>query len=398
MMRVRRNASGRINSTALFVALAIIVAAVIAGARPAQATPIFAERYGFKCTQCHSVIPELNAFGEHFRRAGFNLPNVPRHAEFPLVLRFQETYAKDLLPSQTRRFNALAIAISTANFGGDRSYSYFARYFFGSQGAPGSLYYGWVQHVDPSSGFFERLGLFGLPLIQNATQRLDTITPQPAYTYSVGHSDANFATPRLGALLGQRNDREDIEVAVAFDEYHGAAYGVPAPPSDLAQRFAGPEVFASATFQIAHGLQAGVLGLEGARGFQSRSSAFSFTDRYQREGVQAQWSGKRFDVYAQQLWGRDENSDGFGNAAASSGGFVTVKYRPTLHSYVGVRYDAAADPFASRDITYYAAFAPSIHARFVIERVQPIGTGFATTSAQILFALPFERKGATGPP
>jgi hypothetical protein len=377
--------------------LALVLAAAMLAPAPATATPIFAQRYRFKCTVCHTVIPELNSFGEHFRNSGFNIPDAPRHGYFPLVLRFQESYVKDLLPSQTRRFNALAILISTANFGKDNSYSYFARYFFGSQGAPGSLYYAYVQHVSQHNGVFERLGEFNLPVIQNATQRLDALTPQEAYTYTVGHNDANFTTPRWGAEFGQRDDRTDFEIALSFDEYRGAAYGVPAPPSDLNQSFAGPEVFASAKIQASRGLYVGGLGMAGARLFQSRTSGLSFTDHYEREGVQAEWESQRLRVFAQQLWGRDDNPDGFGTVTGSSGGFVTVKYYPIPHGYLGIRYDAVANPFAKRDFVYYLAFAPTIHARFVLEQFQPIGPGFAQTSAQVLFAVPFEGRGATGP-
>ncbi|MBV8171783.1 MAG: hypothetical protein JO219_07620, partial [Candidatus Eremiobacteraeota bacterium] len=283
------------------------------------------------------------------------------------------------------------------NFGKDQSYSYFARYFFGSQGAPGSLYYAYVQHVHASTGAFERIGEFNLPLIQNATQRLDTLTPQEAYTYTVGHNDANFTTPRWGVNFGQRTDRLDVEVAASFDEYRGAAYGVPAPPSDFAQSFAGPEVFATANEQIAPGLRVGALGLSGARLFQSRSSGASFTDRYEREGVEVQWQWRRVDLYAQQLWGQDDDSDGFNHVTGSSGGFVTLKYYPVPHAYVGVRYDAVANPFVTRDFVYYLAFAPTMHARFLIEQFQPVGPGFANTSAQILIALPFEGRNAKGP-
>ena len=53
----------------LFVALACA---------PARAIPIFAQRYHFKCGQCHSVLPELNAFGNYFRSHGYRLP-LPEH-------------------------------------------------------------------------------------------------------------------------------------------------------------------------------------------------------------------------------------------------------------------------------------------------------------------------------
>ena len=378
-------------------ATAIAAVIVALAAHPASATPIFAQRYGFKCSVCHTVVPELNPFGEHFRKAGFNIPNAPRHGYFPLVLRFQESYVKELLPSQTRRFNALAILVSTANFGKDNSYSYYARYFFGSQGAAGSLYYAYVQQVNQRSGVFERVGLYNLPLIQNATQRLDDLTAPPVYTYTVGQNSANFTTPRWGAQFGQRNDRVDIEGALSFDEYHGAAYGVPAPPSDFNQRFVGPELFTSATFALSPGFQAGGLFLDGRRTFQSRSTGFAYDDIYDREGVQAAWWSERFSAYAQQIWGSDSNADGLGHGQASSGGFVTLKYRPTPHTYIGIRYDAAANPVAARDFVYYLAVAPTMHARFVVERLQPVGGGSPTTGAQLLLALPFERKGSEGP-
>jgi hypothetical protein len=392
--------SARVSAARQAVAAIVSLVAFVALTHmQAEATPIFAQRYGFKCTVCHSVIPELNSFGEHFRRSGFNIPDAPRKGYLPLVLRFQETYMKDLAPAQTRRFNALAILISTANFGRDQSFSYFARYFFGSQGAPGSLYYAYAQHVAPQTGVFERLGQSNLPLIANATQRLDTITPQPVYTYTVGHDSANFATPRLGVLLGRRNDRQDIEFAASFDEYHGAAYGAPTPPGDLIESFSRPELFASATLEVAHGVRAGVLGLSGDRLFRSRKTSLAFHDAYTREGVQASWTSRRFDLVAQQVWGHDTNADGFGDPQASSGGFVTLKYRPTEHAYVGVRYDAAANPFAARDLDFYAVFAPSIHARIVLEHVQPVGPahGAQATNVQLLFAVPFEGRGASGP-
>lgn len=377
------------------IALALAATAVMVRPAPATAVPIFAERYGFKCTQCHTAVPELNAFGEHFRQAGYRLPNVPQHHVFPLALRLQDVWNQNLPGSQTRRFNALAFAISTGNFGRNEEYSYFTRYIFGSQGAAGSLYYAFAQHVTPDSGTFTRLGLFGLPLIANATQRLDTITPQPVYTYTIAHNAANLATPRLGLNFGKRNDREDLEVAVSFDEYHGAAYGAPAPPSEFAQSFTRPEIFANATFAVAPGLQIGALGLDGERTFTSRISNNSYSDVYYRDGAQFAWTSAshRFEFLGQQVWGHDDNTDGFLTPASSSGGFLNFKYRPAHNAYVGIRYDASANPFATRAMDFYAVLAPTIHARLVLEHVRPLGSGGtgSNTNVQLLFALPFEK-------
>jgi hypothetical protein len=56
-----------------------------------------------------------------------------------------------------------------------------------------------------------------------------------------------------------------------------------------------------------------------------------------------------------------------------------------------VRYDAAANPFATRDWDFYGAFAPTVHSRFLLEYIRPIAQPGASTqlNAQVLFALPF---------
>ncbi|HET6400738.1 MAG TPA: hypothetical protein VFH95_04990 [Candidatus Kapabacteria bacterium] len=40
-----------------------------------SAMPIFARKYGFKCSYCHTTIPRLNETGFRFRAAGFRLPS-----------------------------------------------------------------------------------------------------------------------------------------------------------------------------------------------------------------------------------------------------------------------------------------------------------------------------------
>ena len=381
------------NARALVAATVLAAVVALACGRPAYAVPIFAERYGFSCTQCHTAVPDLNAFGNAFRKAGFRLPKVEQHRDFPFALRFQDTWTKDLLPSQSRRFNNLLVLMSSANFGRDGEYSYFARYLFGSQGAAGSLYFAFGQHVD-DRGHTVKLGLYDLGTIVQATQRNDTITPPIAYTESVGHSSANFTTPRLGVMFGDLNQKEDVELSVSFDEYHGAAYGAPAPPSDLAQSFAKPEVFGTATFQVDPGLKIGALGMLGDRNFVSRSTGATFQDGYGREGVQAEWASDRWDLVGQQLWGRDANPDGFGSATGFSGGFLDLKYRPTRHSYLAVRYDAAANPYSSRQWDFYGVAAPTADSRVVLELVKFIDRpgAISVESAQLLFAVPWAKR------
>jgi hypothetical protein len=61
-------ARGRLKVTGLLVLL-------MAGFAPeAQAIPAFARKYGTSCTTCHVAIPKRNAFGEAFRRNGYQIP------------------------------------------------------------------------------------------------------------------------------------------------------------------------------------------------------------------------------------------------------------------------------------------------------------------------------------
>jgi len=67
--------------------LAIAVALFVLGAQPAQAIPIFAQRYHLECGACHSVLPELNSFGLAFRARGYRLP-LPQHGTTILAMRY----------------------------------------------------------------------------------------------------------------------------------------------------------------------------------------------------------------------------------------------------------------------------------------------------------------------
>jgi len=66
---------------------------VVLACAPASAIPIFAQRYHMRCGQCHSVLPELNAFGNYFRSHGYRLP-LPEHGTTVFALRYQLEYDK----------------------------------------------------------------------------------------------------------------------------------------------------------------------------------------------------------------------------------------------------------------------------------------------------------------
>jgi hypothetical protein len=117
----------------------------------------------------------------------------------------------------------------------------------------------------------------------------------------------------------------------------------------------------------------------------------TFSDSYQRAGVLAKLTVRNIDLQAEQWWGTDLNSDGFGTRTGSSGGYARLKYYVTPHAYLGVRYDAQAVPFISRDFVYYAAFHVTQHARLLIQQFQPVG-GPGRLGAALTVGFPWPPK------
>ena len=84
-----------------FVGAALALLAAAFSCAPARAIPIFAQRYHFKCGQCHSVLPELNAFGNYFRSHGYRLP-LPEYGTTIFAIRYQLEYDKQPAPDSPR--------------------------------------------------------------------------------------------------------------------------------------------------------------------------------------------------------------------------------------------------------------------------------------------------------
>jgi hypothetical protein len=60
---------GRIFSSLLL----LVIGVAIALPQEASAIPVFARKYGFNCTMCHSNFPRLNDFGQRYRSNGYRL-------------------------------------------------------------------------------------------------------------------------------------------------------------------------------------------------------------------------------------------------------------------------------------------------------------------------------------
>ena len=367
---------------------ALALLALIVAARPAGAIPLFAQRYQLTCATCHSVLPELNAFGEYFRAHNYRIPNARIHGTTGVAFRYQMEYEKTPVAG-TRRFTPGGVLLSSADIG---KVTAFLHYNLGAGGGPSAVYLGFLSTYDQHSKSLYRAGLFELPLEHSPAQRLDDLTPYGYEATKVGLNDLLLTAPRLGLEVEKKTGAVQLAFTGALAEFKGAAYGGRPIATGESTHAAAPEfgLFASAPLGTTFTLGGDLLG--GVRAIDVTGRR-EFTDTYNRRGLFARAQRGRFELLAHQWWGNDGNADGLGSALGSSGGYVRFRYMPDPHAYLAMRYDAAAAPFATRSVVFYAAALVGGHARLLIERRQPLGgLGSGTFGGAVTVGFPWPAK------
>jgi hypothetical protein len=357
-------------NTARRLAGAIAAAVVLcaAAATRADAIPLFAQRYHLDCRTCHTVIPELNSFGLSFRNHGYRLP-LPKHGTTGAALRYQMEYERDP-PSGQRRWSPGGIVLSQADLG---QLSAFLHYNLGAGGGPSAVYLGYLSYYNAKTDTTYRAGYIELPYVQSPGQRLDDLQAYGYYTTRVGLNNLTLASPRIGIEADRTIDGARVAMSVALGEYDGAAYGGKPLATGEATYMSRPEIGLFSRVPVIDGLEVTTDALLGQRSIGVVGKP-SFEDLYQRYAVGLHAKEGKFDLLAQQWYGYDGDSDGAGDNIASSGGFVRVKYYPGPHGYLGIRYDTAANPYATRDMVFYGAIAVTPWARVLVQDVHHFGS------------------------
>ncbi|HEY6324920.1 MAG TPA: hypothetical protein VIW73_00200 [Candidatus Cybelea sp.] len=353
----------------LYVA-ALAALFVLLQAKPASAIPIFAQRYHLRCGQCHSVLPELNAFGNYFRSHGYRLP-LPEHGTTIFAIRYQMEY--DEHPAAgARQWQGGGIVLGSGNIG---PITLFLHYNLGAAGGPSATFLMFAAGYDAHTQTLIRGGLFELPLAQSPGQRLDDLQQYGYYGAHVGLNNLPLSSPRWG-IMGERTfGNFKVDATVAFGSYQGSAYGGKPIATGETTWLTQPElgVWLRQTLVQNQHTEAdiGAAALGGSLGVLP-GGRLPFADLYQRYGLLAHASYGDLDLQAEQWYGVDHDADGFLTDQHSSGGYVRLKYYPIPHAYLGVRYDAYANPFINRDFVYYGAvqIAPF---RVLMQEVQQPG-------------------------
>lgn len=361
----------------------LAVAAAFCAPRPLAAMPVFAERYALRCTACHSVLPELNAFGNAFRDRGYRLPGLRKHGTTIVALREQIGYSPDPAPGAARTV-AASVGLAAVEVGAIEGYLH---YNFGSQGGPGAAYLAYVAHQNPHTRLLVRAGLVELPLVHSPAQRLDDLNAYGFEALKVGLNDLLLIQPRRGVQLQYPLGRATLYATYALGEYQGAAYGGKPIATGVTSRAARPEIGFYARAPIAPGLAIGLDALSGARAITPAGRG-AFGDPYTRLGANLAYERGRFDLLAEQWHGFDGNADGTGSAIASNGGYLRVRWAPNAHAFVALRYDAQAAPVATRALTPYVSWLVTPHARLLLEDRRTAG-GTGTFGAALTIGFPW---------
>ena len=366
-------------------ALALGVAA--ACPRPAQAMPIFAQRYDLQCSACHSVLPELNAFGNEFRNRGYRIDGARKHGTTIVALREQIGYTETPPQGSTARTVPAGAILGAVEAGRIEA---FVHESLGSQGGPASLFLGYLAYRDDRSKVLYRAGLFELPLVHSPAQRNDTLTTYGFEGSRVGLNELTLATPRWGLEAERTVGVARLAATIAFGNSAGSAYGGKPVPLGETQGFAAPEYGIFARVPLGDAVQVGIDALAGTAGITPDGRA-AFADAYRRAGLSVDARRGRLELLAEQWWGRDANADGVGGTIDSTGGFARLRWRVGSHAFVGVREDAVAAPSATRSLLWYAEAMVTPHARVLVQQTRPIPGGPTALDAALTIGVPWPR-------
>jgi hypothetical protein len=355
--------------------------------RPAAAIPIFAQRYGMQCGACHSVLPELNQFGNEFRNRGYRLDGATKHGTTVVALREQVGYTPTPTDGTTRKTVPAGALLGALEVGRIEA---FVHETLGSEGSSASLFLGYLAYRDAHSGVVYRAGLVELPLVHSPAQRNDTLTTYGYEGTLVGLNDLTLATPRWALEAERALGAGRIAATVSFGNATGSAYGGKPVTTGRSESFAAPEFGVFARFPVGDDVHFGLDALTGSRSIAVLGSP-AFADPYHRVGASVEARRGRLELLAEQWWGRDQNADGSGGLIDSTGGFTRLRWRLGAHAFVGIREDAAAAPAATRTLLWFAEAHVTPHARVLIQQRRPIPGGPTSLEGALTLGVPWPR-------
>lgn len=340
------------------LATSAVVAIVLMSLSRAEAIPQFAHDYGMSCVKCHSVVPQLNSFGQAFLDNGYRIPQVsPAHA-FPVSVRFNLAYSS--APDDSGLPKAIVDELELLSAGTiDRRTSYFVEQYVLDGGVAGSTRDAWLSFrlsgADRTATPLSiRTGQFTLPLPVDPETFRDTAEHYAVFDQTVGDNTFDFFEPKTGADLHVGTALRGLSGNYAMVYGHEQQSGLPSDGHDtmfFVQDATGPVTLSSYNYS---GLRP--LG--------------SVPDRFVRQGFGLSLYRGRVVLDNVVQTGFDSSAFGKGSGAASSGGFSQLRYTFSVTDYAIVRVDGTQDTNGfSRSTTVLLGRRFARNTRFTIEDV-----------------------------
>lgn len=370
---------------------AVLVAFAGLAARPADAIPVFAHRYGFSCQACHTVVPHLTAFGEAFLANGYRIKGLKPKPAFPLALRTELAYAS-AEPTDPSVSAPLPKAIVdeveflTGGSLGPRS-SYWAEVYAVDGGFPGLARDVWYAYRATPDGaripVTLRAGQFTLPLPLDPETFRETTEHYAIWDQTAGDNAFNFFKPKIGGQIAVGNPARALAATVNVLQGHDTQSGLPAHGVDTMvtlRRDVGDWSFTAYRYD----------GSRNLHGTAFNDTYFDYGDRFWRNGFGLTWTRGATEIDAVYQTGNDSAVDSYGDALLSSGGFLQLRRAIGTRTFAIARWDATHDRSFGRSITAGLGYRLSRNTRLTLfETAQRDFAGrlLHITSSSFLFAL-----------
>jgi len=329
--------------------------AVLAGAdQPAGAVPVFARKYGFSCTMCHSNYPRLNDFGARYRRNGYRLPGREKdektilHSPPPVALRTSAGFNYSRTTNSTnpaiRQFQLNNLDLLSAGLlSPDAGYILvYTPIIAGSRGVAsqdGVLEMANVVFSTLGSSWLNvRAGRFEPAYAALSAKRQLSVSPYEIYNFSFAGGPALNKTQSGVEVTGYGRGGASYAAGWVNGSDTGSA-------SQAASDFYGrvEKVFGEGEGQTA-GQRLGLMGYSGSA-VADAALPVSGSKAFRRAGVDASLNYRRVNLALQYLNGTDDKALwGVNSDVNFSGGLAELSYLPATSLVCFARYDIVDTP------------------------------------------------------
>ncbi len=229
-----------IAAAAAVSAFALTAAALVESRGPAGAMPNFAQAYGVECSQCHTAVPTLNAYGRYVQRSQYAfLDATVLKKSLPMWLDYIANYDSQAAAPDSHKVVWGNVAVQFDGLAGD-NWSYHVQQWLENDNQGGGLDTAWVSfnNVFKHNGYVEA-GKLEVPAPSPYSQWFE-IAPFATPEVTVGEHTYELDANRWGGKIGYLHAPLSVDVAyVGSDaDLNGATDYVPATGKALQYRAA----------------------------------------------------------------------------------------------------------------------------------------------------------------